>query len=327
MRYEGDNFYFKTREEMEQLFPDDTDALDRRRDRRALQLPLPQGANHYPRFDRRPRPASSCWPSPWSAPPLRRQDVANPADDADALMKRFNYEVDIIEKTGFLDYFLVVSDFVRYTAPRASRRRARLRRQQRRGLRLGDHGDRAAQAPPDLRALPQSRPRLMPDFDIDCQSRRSGDRSTSSEYGADRVAQIATFGHHGARRHRHRACAGDPLADAIAHQLIPDDPKTTLKTAAEQNRVRDGLPPGSRSRTHHATSAGAGGPLPQRRHARHRRGHRRLQAQRRHPPHQGQGGLADDAVRQGGRRGLRPAEDGLPRAQDADGTAGGGRSG
>ena len=247
MRYEGDNFYFKTREEMEQLFPDDTDALDRTVEiAERCNYRFRKGANHYPRFD------------PDGPPPreqllavahegLRRRygvkDVANPADDAErALMKRFNYEVDIIEKTGFLDYFLVVSDFVRYARSKGIPV----------GPGRGSGGGSVVAYVMEITEIEPLRHHLIferflnpdrvspPDFDIDfCQSRRGEViEYVKQKYGADRVAQIATFGQLGAKtviRDIARVLE-IPLASAMAYtKLIPDDPKTTLKTAAEQN--------------------------------------------------------------------------------------------
>ena len=248
MRYEGDNFFFKTREEMERLFPDDTDALDRTVEIAArCNYRFRKGASHFPKFDPTGRIPPRAQLLAIAHEGLRRRygirDVAHPADEAErALMRRFDFEVGIIEKTGFLDYFLVVADFVRYARAQ--------------GIPVGPgRGSGGGSVVAYVMGITEIEPlkhhlifeRFLnpdrvspPDFDIDfCQSRRGEVIDyVKRKYGTDRVAQIATFGQLGAKtviRDIARVLE-IPLARAMAFtKLIPDDPKITLQKAVDQN--------------------------------------------------------------------------------------------
>ncbi|MGG5821033.1 DNA polymerase III subunit alpha [Falsiroseomonas sp. HW251] len=128
----------------------------------------------------------------------RLEAQATPADQRDTYRKRLAYELSVIEKMGFSGYFLIVADFIQWA------------KQQ--GIPVGPGrgsgaGSVAAWALliTDLdplrfgllfeRFLNPERV-SMPDFDIDfCQDRRDEViRYVVNEYGADRVAQIITFG-------------------------------------------------------------------------------------------------------------------------------------
>ena len=161
----------------------------------------------------------------------------------------------------------------------------------------------------------------MPDIDIDF-SVAGRDRVinyVAEKYGRDRVAQIITFGTMMARAAVRDA--GRVLeipygtVDKIA-KLIPEGPKVylddCLKPGAELKQAYDADPVGEGDRRSRASrskgSIRAG--LDPRRRRRDRRPaadrHRAAAAEGRRP-----GGR--DAVRDGRRRGARPAEDGLPR--------------
>jgi DNA polymerase-3 subunit alpha len=114
-----------------------------------------------------------------------------------AYFDRLDYEVDVIVGMGFPGYFLIVADFIKWAkdndipwVPAAAP--ARL------GRRLGadDHRSRSDQARPAVRALPQSRARV----DAGLRHRllrnpaRRSDPLRQQRYGADKVAQIITFG-------------------------------------------------------------------------------------------------------------------------------------
>ena len=107
-------------------------------------------------------------------------------------------ELDVISQKGYCGYYLVVADFINWSKDN--------------GIRVGPGrgsgaGSIAAYALriTDLcplehglifeRFLNPERP-SMPDFDIDFDERRRGEviRYVTEKYGADRVAQIATFG-------------------------------------------------------------------------------------------------------------------------------------
>jgi len=126
----------------------------------------------------------------------------NSQDDADAREKiywdRFNYEIDMIEKMGFVGYFLIVSDFIRWA--------------KKQGIPVGPGRGSGAGSViswsldiTDVdpikfgllfeRFLNPERVSL-PDLDIDfCQDRRDEViRYVQEKYGKDKVAHIITFG-------------------------------------------------------------------------------------------------------------------------------------
>jgi len=122
------------------------------------------------------------------------------ADEATraAYRDRLAYELGVIEKMGFSGYFLIVADFIQWA------KRQRIPVGPGRGSGAGSVAAWALQIT-DLdplrfgllfeRFLNPERV-SMPDFDIDfCQDRRDEViRYVVNEYGADRVAQIITFG-------------------------------------------------------------------------------------------------------------------------------------
>ena len=78
-----------------------------------------------------------------------------------SITKRLDYELGIINRMGFPGYFLIVSDFMKWTRGAGhSGRRARLGRLLAGGLGAGHHQSRSHPLRPVLRALPQSRTHL-----------------------------------------------------------------------------------------------------------------------------------------------------------------------
>jgi DNA polymerase-3 subunit alpha len=158
------------------------------------------------------------------------------------LRKRLDYETGVILKTGFVDYFLIVSDFIRYA------REKNIPVGPGRGSAAGSL---VAYALGITRLDPIKYDLLferflnaerisMPDIDTDfCFERRQEVIDYVVEkYGADRVAQIVTFG-----TLKARAVIRDvgrvmeiPLAevDRICKK-IPNGPKDTLSSAVESD--------------------------------------------------------------------------------------------
>jgi DNA polymerase-3 subunit alpha len=159
-----------------------------------------------------------------------------PRDD---YFTRLDYELGVITRMGFEGYFLIVSDFMKWTRAQ--------------GIPVGVRGSGATSIVAwslDITSLDPLRFGLvferflnperisMPDFDIDfCQERRGEViRYVQNKYGNDRVAQILTFGTLAAR-----ACIRDVgrvlqlgynFVDRIA-KLVPNVPgkPVTLKQA------------------------------------------------------------------------------------------------
>ncbi len=129
----------------------------------------------------------------------RRLDAQGTSEDRrEVYRKRLDYELSIIEKMGFSGYFLIVADFIQWAKEH--------------GIPVGPgRGSGAGSVAAWALTITDLDPLRfgllferflnpervsMPDFDIDfCQDRREEViRYVVNEYGADRVAQIITFG-------------------------------------------------------------------------------------------------------------------------------------
>ena len=111
MRYEPRNFYLRSTEEMEALFsayPQAVENTQRIADR--CQLEFTFGKYHLPEFKLPPG-----YDSPTYLRKLCDEGFAERyGAEKESYRKQLTYELDMIEKMGFTDYFLIVSDFVRY---------------------------------------------------------------------------------------------------------------------------------------------------------------------------------------------------------------------
>ena len=159
------------------------------------------------------------------------------------IQERANYELGIIEKMGYVDYYLIVWDFINYAKQN--------------GIPVGPgRGSGAgsilayAMGITDIdpikyglifeRFLNPERV-SMPDFDVDfCYERREDVIDyVSGKYGADHVSQIITFGTMSARMViRDVARVLDvPYADADKlAKMIPNELHITIKKALAQNK-------------------------------------------------------------------------------------------
>ncbi len=158
-----------------------------------------------------------------------------------AVMDRLQLELKVIEKTGFLSYFLIVGDFIRYGHEH--------------GIACVARGSAAGSIVTYLLEISNVDPirygllfeRFLnpervnpPDIDIDFADDRRADviKYVSEKYGRDSVAQIITFGTMGAKsvvRDVARVMGlsygeGDRLA-----KMIPFDLKMTLEKALKQS--------------------------------------------------------------------------------------------
>lgn len=156
--------------------------------------------------------------------------------------KRMNYEIEVIDKMGYIDYFLIVQDFVNYA----------------KSVNIAVGPGRGSGAGSicayliGITAIDPLRFNLiferflnpervsMPDFDIDFCYERRGEviEYVSKKYGREHVAQIITFGTLAARavvRDTGRALGVSyQETDAIA-KLIPQEIKMTLDRALEES--------------------------------------------------------------------------------------------
>jgi DNA polymerase-3 subunit alpha len=239
LKLAGDFFYLKSPEEAEQLFADLPQAVENTQaiadmcqlelDFTKLHLPqveLPKGKKAGDFL------AELCWQGLGKRYPEPGSEVK----------ERLSNELDVIQKTKFAHYFLVVWDIISFTRAR--------------GIYFGVRGSAAASLALYCLGVTDVDPlayglvferflnverRELPDIDLDFQDDRRDEVLTyvNQKYGSDHVAQIITFGTMGARaaiRDTGRAL-GMPYAqvDRVA-RLIPLELTITLDRALEQSR-------------------------------------------------------------------------------------------
>ncbi len=239
MRYDGGQYYLKSPEEMEALFPYAKEALRRTKeisDRCDVEIVF--GEYKLPKYD---------VPEGYTAKEYLRKlceegfAVRYPEAD-DSLRERLSYELKIIEDMGFVDYFLIVWDFIKYSRDH--------------GIAVGPG---RGSGPGSIAAyclwitnIDPIRYHLlferflnperltMPDFDIDfCFERRQEVIDyVVRKYGKEQVVQIVTFGTMAARLAiRDVGRAMDlPYAkvDSVAKQ-VPNELGITIEKALVQN--------------------------------------------------------------------------------------------
>ena len=199
LRYDADQFYMKSSEEMLQVFSDFPEALEQTSaiaDRCDLEL----------EFGRAPLPSPDIPDGHTAQTYLRElalQGLHSKLGEPDAkYVERLDYELGIVEQTGFAQYFLIVRDFAKFAHER--------------GIFFGVRGSAAGSLTSfcvditeidpveyDLtfeRFLNPERVQ-MPDIDMDFEDARRGEviEYVTQKYGEDHVAQIITFGTLGAR--------------------------------------------------------------------------------------------------------------------------------
>ena len=200
MRYEPQNFYLRSTEEMEQLFggyPEAIENTQRIADR--CQFDFTFGKYHLPEFKLPPG-----YDSPTYLRKLCEEGfLERYGTEKESYRQQLEYEMDMIGKMGFTDYFLIVSDFVRYAKSK--------------GIPVGPGRGSAAGSMvsyclhiTDIDPMEYSlyferflNPERvsMPDIDMDFGDTRRGEvvDYVRRKYGDDHVAQIVTFGTMAAR--------------------------------------------------------------------------------------------------------------------------------
>lgn len=253
MRYEGGQFYVKSEEQMRGLFPYALEALENTQkiaDRCNVEIEF--GVTKLPKFDV-PEGYTSweylqklCYEGLGHRYPQQDGAVSIPGKGEvpyEELKSQLGYELGIIQQMGYVDYFLIVWDFIRFAREN--------------GIAVGPGRGSAAGSLVSYtlkitnidpiryslifeRFLNPERV-TMPDIDIDfCVERRQEVIDYVGEkYGKDRVVQIVTFGTMAARgviRDVGRVM-DMPYAfvDNIAKQ-IPTEPGITIDKALQMNR-------------------------------------------------------------------------------------------
>ncbi len=234
----GDTFYLRSEEEMAELFSDLPEALhnsERIADMCHVELEFgrlllpevktPEGKNADDYLEE-----------------LCRTGLARRfAEPSSEVVERLEYELDVIRKTDFANYFLVVWDLISFAKERK--------------ILFGVRGSAAASLVLYSLGITNINPlehnlvferflnverKEMPDIDLDFQDDRRDELISyaAQKYGRDRVAQIITFGTFGARaalRDVGRAL-GMPYGDVDrVARLVPFGPNMTLERAIEEN--------------------------------------------------------------------------------------------
>lgn len=111
MKFETDEFYLKSPEEMRELFKSVPQALENTVKIAAkCNLEIEFGKTHLPRFDvpEGQKPYEYLKKLCYEGLHKRYENIT------DELISRLEYELSVIEKMGYVDYFLIVWDFIRF---------------------------------------------------------------------------------------------------------------------------------------------------------------------------------------------------------------------
>ena len=240
MRYEGGQYYVKSPQEMEELFPYAPQALkNTHKIARRCNVEIEFGVTKLPKYD---------VPEGYTSWEYLNKLCHEGLDEryhpvTDQLRQRLDFELETIRTMGYVDYFLIVWDFIKYARDH--------------DIIVGPGRGSAAGSLVSytlgITKLDPMRYQLlferflnpervsMPDIDVDfCFERRQEVIDYVVEkYGKDRVVQIVTFGTMAARgviRDVGRAL-DLPYArvDSIA-KMVPNELNITIKKALDMNR-------------------------------------------------------------------------------------------
>ncbi|MCD6420206.1 MAG: DNA polymerase III subunit alpha, partial [Synergistetes bacterium] len=240
LKFPSDEFYFRTTREMVELFSDipevveNTVALANR-----CNVEIEFGKFHLPNFEVPSGYTLSSYLEEKCREGLKRRFGDNPPDE---VVERLEYELGVINSMGYPGYFLVVSDFIGYAKSH--------------GISVGPgRGSAAGSIVSYVLGITELNPldygllferflnpeRIsMPDIDVDISDMKRSEliKYVYEKYGADKVAQIITFGTMAAR-----AVVRDvgrvmglpyPEVDRVA-KMIPRAPDITIEKALELN--------------------------------------------------------------------------------------------
>ncbi|MEI6861089.1 MAG: DNA polymerase III subunit alpha [Verrucomicrobiota bacterium] len=255
MKFTGEQFYLKSRDEMAKLFTEvpasvtNTQLVAEMCD---LKIEFPKGSDRYPKYPLPPeiKTDRADYLRDLCLAGLRTRyglDTYAPEKFSDAalakvLVERLDFELSVIGKTGFIDYFLVVWDFIAWAKSK--------------GIPVGPgRGSGAGCIVAYVLGITNLDPlrfKLLferflnpervspPDFDIDFCMRRRGEviDYVRLKYGKDCVANIITYGTLGAKMvirdvsRVHNLPYAD--ADRLA-KMIPDELNISLEKAREKS--------------------------------------------------------------------------------------------
>ena len=236
MKFQTDEFYLKSEEELRKLFPNCDEAFENTAEiARRCNLEFTFNEYHLPSF-----PVPEGYTNEEYFRKLCedgfRERYANPPE---SYRERLEYEIGVISRMGYVNYYLIVWDFIRYAKEQ--------------GIPVGPgRGSGAASIVAYCMHITEVDPMKyaliferflnpervsMPDFDTDfCQERRGEVIDyVMKKYGSDHVAQIATFGTMAARgaiRDVGRALNFTYAETDVVAKLVPTMPlHITLKEA------------------------------------------------------------------------------------------------
>ena len=236
MKFQGEEFYLKSEEELRQLFPGHEEAFENTcRIAERCNLEFVFNEYHLPSF-----PVPEGYTNEEYFRKVCMDGFRERYPDAPAnYMERLEYEIGVISRMGYVNYYLIVWDFIRYAKES--------------GIPVGPgRGSGAASIVAYCMHITEVDPMKyaliferflnpervsMPDFDTDfCQERRGEViEYVMRKYGADHVAQIATFGTMAARgaiRDVGRALNFSYAETDVVAKLVPTMPlHITLKDA------------------------------------------------------------------------------------------------
>ncbi len=241
LEFTGDQFYLKSEDEMLDIFPNDAEALENTAEiAERCNVELEFGNIKLPKFTIPGEGDNYSFLRRMAYEGLHERYGQNPAED---ITERLEYELGVVKSMGYVDYYLIVWDFVHYAKSK--------------GISVGPgRGSGAGSLIAYCIGITGIDPikynllferflnpeRVsMPDFDIDfCYVRRQEVIDYVVEkYGADHVAQIITFGTMAARGSiRDVARALDipySVADNTA-KLVPMKLGMTIDKAMEESR-------------------------------------------------------------------------------------------
>lgn len=242
MRFETEEFYLKSEEQMRELFKYAPEAIDNSGiiaekcnfefkfgERHLPSYAVPDGKDPYEYLK------SLCLEG-------MKKRYGNPGSE---LFQRLDYELNVISQMGFVDYFLIVWDFINYAKSNS--------------IPVGPgRGSAAGSIVSYALGITDIEPTKynliferflnpervsMPDIDIDFCPKRRGEviNYVIEKYGADNVSQIGTFGTMKARG-AIRDCGrvlGMPYGDVdTIAKMVPMDLGMTLELALENPKLK-----------------------------------------------------------------------------------------
>ena len=236
MRFETQEFYLKSEQEMLSLFPEYLDAVERTSEiAERCNVEFEFGKTKLPHFEVPGNQDHFEYLKNMAQEGMHRRYGENIPEE---YQKRLDYELSVISRMGYVDYYLIVADFIRWAKEQ--------------GIPVGPgRGSGAGSIAAYCMHITEMDPMQyhliferflnpervsMPDFDTDfCQLRRGEVIDyVMGKYGKDHVAQIVTFGTMAARAAIRDVGRVMNLTyaetDAVAKQ-IPATPHMTLDEA------------------------------------------------------------------------------------------------